>query len=135
MLRKTINYIIISFLVLFIIAYIIIDFLDSKRLEKILNESLGNQTTIYLTKIKNNTEGYFTSFIQETYIFKISDTNKVNCLKIGELEKTEFLFTKIDNTYINSKKDYCWSSRIDSSKRLINILIQDGILILKVFVD
>jgi hypothetical protein len=108
---------------------------SQKNIEKIFGHNY-----IYLNQIDRNNEGAFTVVTISSDVYKIKNTDKINCNTLKQLNKNntinnDFYFNNFEKEYINLNKEYCSTSFIDHLNRSVEIIIQDNILIIKIYVN
>ena len=95
---------------------------------------IGADNLNFITKLDSESVSLGTSITSEFYTFIIYDTNKINCNTLkGSLDGNKKLID-FDEEYINKKEFYCKKVFTDKINTKI-VLIQDDILILKIYTD
>jgi len=117
-----------------IIVYFSISIFDQNRELKILKNIIGEKNVDYLTKI-DQTSVSFAPISSETYVYRIKNSDKVNCSLFGKYDEGKVLIDNFDKKYIVKSFLLCSKYFKDNFERDIYILLQNDILIIKVFID
>jgi hypothetical protein len=119
--------------VIIILVFIgIIKTLDYFRVSNILTNIIGNVNYDYINKVDEEIFNGI-SGADETYIFYINDTSKVNCKLINEYPKSVKSLSRTSKKYFDILKPNCSKLVSDEKNRIISISIQNDILILNIF--
>jgi len=130
MIKKIVISLVAVVLMIFVYEYIY----DKQRLKSIASIVISSENQKYITKIDQEV-GIGGPVSIETYVFKILDENKINCDTFTKMNFTKDSLIHLDKKYINSKKQYCEKYINDNSNRLLQLMIQDDILIINIFID
>lgn len=124
----------ISVIITILTILIFINILDNKAMSIILKNIIGlNSNQIEL--INKDSGGYGTPVSMVSYIYKIKNKKELNCSVLAKFENTEFVFDDFEKKYINMKSKYCSVSLSQKNNRLIYIIIQNDIFIIKIFTN
>ena len=104
------------------------------RLKDIIPKIIGTSNSKYIEQIDRELSVGGPVSI-ETYIFKILDTNKINCEKLADNQNMSDPLIHLDKKYIDSNKTYCTKYIVDDFNRTLKLLIQNDILVLNIFMD
>jgi len=122
-------------LVIFII-YVIFELIDNNKMLKVTSTFIGNDNLEYITKLDDEVIG-FTDF-RVTYIYQVDDLKKISCDTLNFDMKTNFNSISFDNLaakYLNDKNNYC-IKQYETNNRGFNIgVLQDNILMIRVYQD
>jgi len=124
----------ISVIITILTILIFINILDNKAMSITLKNIIGlNSNQIEL--INKDSGGYGTPVSMVSYIYKIKNKKELNCSVLAKFENTEFVFDDFEKKYINMKSKYCSVSLSQKNNRLIYIIIQNDIFIIKIFTN
>jgi len=124
----------ISVIITILTILISINILDNKNMSITLKNIIGLNSN-QLELINKYTGGYGTPVSMVSYIYKIKNKKELNCSVLSKFENSEFVFDDFEKQYINMKSKYCSVSLSQKNNRLIYILIQNDIFIIKIFTD
>ncbi len=129
MLRKLGIYILVFILIIYLYGYIY----NYNRLNEIVPKIVGEHNIQYIDKFDSKLE-MGGPFSKETYVFKISDTSRVNCKQLN-LEISNNILSDFEKKYIDPNQAFCSQITSDEHNRTIQVLVQEDVLILNIFVD
>lgn len=126
MIKKTLATIIVIILI-FIGS---IKVLDNIRVIQIVNEIIGDDNYRYVNKIDQRTSSFTDSY--EAYVYRITNINTINCNLISNYADSVAVLDNFDKKYINLSKSLCIKKISDEHQRLVLVVMQNKILIMKI---
>lgn len=125
---------ILATILLIVIVIGFMKFFDHQRITGILINVIGDKNYVFVNKIDQKV---FTGIggSDETYIYKIEDTTKVNCSLLNKYSQNIVFLGVNEEDYIDQSKPFCSKKIPDKHKRHITLTIQNDILILGVTVQ
>ena len=117
-----------------IIVFFAINVFDRNRELKILGNVVGENNRDYLTEI-DQTSVSSAPVTSETYVYRIKNSDKISCSILEKYDDGQVLIDNFDKKYISNSSSVCSKHFSDIFDREIYILLQNDILIVKVFID